>query len=230
MKQTLGGNVSEAGEPEDPGADELAQLPEDAARYHWVHDAGTRGWIEAATFSFVRGMPQDEVIQRLGDGRAAALRPVSMDEAAELDRRSGWLYSSEEVGVAVVDTIGAWTIVAEPNGWRGADTGVIERVSEGGELISVYWNIEGVTRIAYAIDGMVITAVDALLPEDREGTDPDRLSPLMEDLPIGDHPLVGSVFSATQIAGMSVAGRLTGVWLDPTWAATPRRAVRLPWP
>jgi hypothetical protein len=142
-----------------------------------------------------------------------------MDEAIDIGVR----YAFDEKSAAVVDTIGQWTIIAEANGWLGATPDVIERASKGGELISVYWNVNGVTWINYASNGTLVTAFEAIFPDDREGSDPDKLNALMDGLPFGVHPLMA-------IAGMSLAGRLTGVWLDPEWAATPHRAVLMPWP
>lgn len=54
---------------------------------------------------------------------------------------------------------------------------VLRRLSQDATVVEVFWLINNFNRVYYAVDGIVVTALDVLRPQDhRWGVDPDALT------------------------------------------------------
>jgi|ERR1700683_1348346 len=121
----------------------------------------------------------------------------------ELSADFGYEDPSPETGAwLAIKRLGPWVLLAEINGWRGTEPEVFERVSARSRALSLYWNVNMVTRFCYAVSGEIRTEFDAVTPEDRIGTDPDCLAGLFAGL-----DQASGSFPAWMLA---LAGRVTG--------------------
>jgi len=168
----------------------------------------------AVTVTFVRGVSPDEVIRRLGANPSAGTEMLHSD----VWETQGQGYEFH-LGVQV-DVVDAWTVIVEPNGWMLTSPGTAERVSVGGELVSLYWNVNALMQFIAARDGTLIRRFDPLLYKQQSI---GRPLPEEADLPFG-HP------GDPRGAAIQLAERLTGVrltrdWLlndrHPTWTGFP---------
>jgi hypothetical protein len=114
----------------------------------------------------------------------------------------------------------AWSLAVEHNGWQGSRLEVLRRLSAGTRAVSVFWNVNGVTRFRYVVDGVVMTGID---PPSRWGVDPSGLDALGGDLPWETDPASAMV---------TLAGRLTGEPPLEEWVRGPLAIAGIvtPWP
>lgn len=171
------------------------------------------GAAEVAAFSWV----QDTVI-----GEAACVTLVKSGDPAKIaralggrlrqSRRASLAQVAEELGddpVVAVRGIGSWVLAVEVNGWQGSRPEVLRRVARGTRAVSTFWNINRVTRFSYAASGQVVTAFEAMSPEQREGSDPDSLEEARAGLPWDTADWVALM--------LALAARLTGDPVEPAW-------------
>lgn len=171
-------------------------MADETEEFSWFRSSPLR---DGACITLV-GPPDAEGVVRGFGGDLSAARPMSL---AAL----GWP-GVDEPTIAVRE-VGEWLLVVEVNGWQGSRPEVLRRVSAGGRVVSVYWNIEATTRFSYAVSGRLLTAFDAMAPDRRFGADPDGLEAARAGLPwaTGDWvPLL-----------LALAARVTGVRLRPEW-------------
>jgi Family of unknown function (DUF6461) len=142
------------GEPEPPRPDR----PERA--YRWVE--GTSLGV-AATVTVVTGSTAADVLRAFG---ADPERPESLSAISEemIDTMS------IDPWVAVLDA-GTSVLAVEYNGWQGSDENVLVRASVGGRAASMFWNVNGVTRLSFAEHGRLLASVEPLLEEFGAGPD-----------------------------------------------------------
>jgi hypothetical protein len=102
-------------------------------------------------------------------------------------------------------------LVIEPNGYLSSIPAVLADLSRGGRALSVFWNVNALMSVCYAVDGDVRRSFDALLL-DGEG------EPLPEEsgLPFG-HP------GKPRTAMLALVERITGVAVDRDWLMRTRR-------
>jgi hypothetical protein len=74
---------------------------------------------------------------------------------------------------ALLRQVGDVVIVVENNGFEGSRPEVLQRLP--GSAVSLYWNVNAVTRFSYAVEGTVLTAFEAMLRNDRSGAEPDAV-------------------------------------------------------
>ncbi|HUA28653.1 MAG TPA: DUF6461 domain-containing protein [Streptosporangiaceae bacterium] len=131
------------GEPEPPRPDR----PERA--YRWVEDSSLR---MAATVTVVTGSTAADVLSAFG---ADPDRPESLSAIAEemIDTMS------IDPWVAVLDA-GSAVLAVEYNGWQGSDEDLLASASAGGRAASMFWNVEGLTRLSFAERGSCLASFE----------------------------------------------------------------------
>ncbi|MFC7340903.1 DUF6461 domain-containing protein [Saccharopolyspora griseoalba] len=159
---------------------------------------------DAACLTLVRGTDLGAVAEDFGAVTAYG-RPMDIDEFCE----EAFAYQEKHPMIAL-RPIGEWTLVVEDSGHQGVRPEVLRRVAHP-EAVSLYWNEDVRTRFARTAEGVVRTAFEAVLPERREGTDPDGLERLREDLPWSQADPVALM--------MALAGRVTGLTPGSDWLA-----------
>ncbi|MEV5712595.1 DUF6461 domain-containing protein [Amycolatopsis mediterranei] len=131
------------GEPEPPVADR----PE--VRYRWI---GRSRLTVAATVTVVTGLPADDVLRAFG---ADPGRPEPLAELREA-YADPWL--------AVLELDGA-VVAIEENGFTGSHAPVLTTASRAGRAASMFWNVNGMTRLSFARGGELRSAFEPGLGE-----------------------------------------------------------------
>jgi hypothetical protein len=184
---------------------------EEIAQYEWLENSPIG---EAGCVTFVEGTDLGAVAAAFGGSLDEAVE-VAVDGAYEPD------YAQEAV---MLRQVGGWVVAIEDNGWQGSRPEVLRRLIAG-RAVSCFWNVNAVTRFSYANHGTVVTAFEALFPDDRSGLDPDALEDLGAGLPWDD-----AVGAAEQLM-FALAARITGIEFIPDLLAGPMLSVPLrPWP
>jgi hypothetical protein len=175
---------------------------------------------EAVCISYVHGIDDDAMIRAFGGDPADTAPRSARDLGEELAR-----FRYDEVPpVLLVAPVGEWLIGVEYNGFQGSRPEVLRGASAGGAAVSVYWNVNGTNRFAYATGGRTTVGFDMHRPEYRHGAAPDAVAAHLDDLPFGYD---GDAYAAGLALAERVTGvRLTGALLDGTF----RRAVVRPVP
>jgi hypothetical protein len=171
-------------------------MADETAGFSWFRSSPLR---DGACITLV-GPPDAEGVVRGFGGDLSEARPMSLAAVG--------MPTVDEPTIAVRD-VGEWLLVVEVNGWQGSRPEVLRRVSAGGRVVSVYWNVEATTRFSYAVSGQLLTAFEAMTPDRRFGADPDALETARSGLPwaTGDWvPLL-----------LALAARVTGVGMRPQW-------------
>lgn len=110
-------------------------------------------------------------------------------------------------GVALAGGLGEWVLLVEPNGFQGQRESILSSLSREGRALSVFWNIDADTAIAYAERGQLLSVFDPLDPE----TDiPEPLAPLID---------VAAFEDDWEAAALDLAERVTGERLEDGWLA-----------
>lgn len=182
------------GEAEPP----VVAEPEDA--YHWVERSAL---AEAGTITVVAQGNPDTVVRAFGADPAT---PEPMDELEEraMERNDPWI---------AVAPITDGVLAVEYNGYQGSHGPELRALSCGTRAASLYWNVNGVTRLSFAADGRIVAAFE--LGEQQQ--DP-ALEPILRDLDFGDYRnriakglvaverFTGSVFAESDLARVESAG------------------------
>ncbi|MFI7344020.1 DUF6461 domain-containing protein [Streptomyces sp. NPDC050085] len=166
------------------------------------------GLAEAATFTAVRGADEDAVIRLFG-GDLGQASPMYLEELRE--HYDGDLILVSRSGPAVV--------VVENNNYQGAREEVLRPLSRLGRSASAFWNVNAVSQLSLAEDGLVLSMLDMVMPEDAFGARPEAWQPLLEGLAFG----VGSGWGE----GLAAVERATGARFDSAWVRGPHRAVAI---
>jgi hypothetical protein len=97
---------------------------------------------------------------------------------------------------------------------------VLRRLSQDATHHEVFWVINNFSRLYYAVDGVVVTELDVLNPQDRWGADPDASTDHLDALrdlrdrergPLPDWE-----------TAMATVESLTGLGLDADWFERPQ--------
>jgi hypothetical protein len=97
---------------------------------------------------------------------------------------------------------------------------VLRRLSQDATAHEVFWLINNFNRLSNAVDGVVVTELDVLRPQDRWGADPDALTDhlgALRDL----HSRERGPFPDWETA-MATVESLTGLGLDADWFDRPQ--------
>ncbi|MDX2623887.1 DUF6461 domain-containing protein [Streptomyces sp. NPDC019826] len=124
----------------------------------------------------VRGVTQQEVLDRLGITNREELSEYRIDNGAEhlgMDARAVRLYSPPN---------SEWFYLIDVNGHEGAShrRPVLRRLSQGTEVISVWSLLSSTTHVTQARGGEIVATCSTWLFEPASGSDPDRLNGALE--------------------------------------------------
>ncbi len=146
---------------------------------------------------------------RMTVGRLAGLRPraelparltVAQALAAQ-DDLPDFAWGSV---LAQTDSLDGWAVLIEPNGWTASTPETIARLSEWGEALNVFWNVNAVMSFSYARNGTLVRQFDPLLYDDGGKPLPEEA-----DLPWGtDEPRASS---------LALMERLSGAHIERDW-------------
>jgi hypothetical protein len=175
--------------------------------YDWVDNDAL---LAAACLTGVVGVSAEEVVRRFGADLMTE-RSATFDDA----------FNDMSTARLVFDDVHGGVLVAENNGWEGSRPEVVEAVSDGSRVASIYWNVNAVMRFTYAENGVVVACFDPLFVEQTWiGADPASIRERASDLEFGvERPLSDS---------LTLIERLTGVGFERSWFEQPHRCVAIP--
>ncbi len=179
--------------------------PEDA--YRWVEKSAL---AEAGTITVVAASDPDTVVRAFGADPAARER-IEYLEGKAMAHGHPWLAVTP-----VTDAV----MAVEYNGYQGSFAPELQALSLGTRAASMYWNINGLTRLSFAADGRVIAAFEL-----GEQCDDPVLEPVLRDLDFDDYRhqiakglvaverFTGCAFTESDLARLESAG--IGFAVDP---------------
>ncbi|MFI6984257.1 DUF6461 domain-containing protein [Embleya sp. NPDC050154] len=135
----------------------------------WLREAREFGSDYCVTFA--RGLEPLELLTRMGCDPGTAA-PMGLVDATET-------YFDTGVETIRAGTSRGWAYAVETTGNRGFEEGVLAAVSTGTEAVLVYSDCNPVAYLLHAQNGAIVCGFEEDAPEDRIGTDPDRLLPHM---------------------------------------------------
>jgi hypothetical protein len=166
--------------------------------------------------TFVRGNDLGRVAEAFG-GVAGFGRRLDIDEFCE----EAFAHQEKHPMIALRQ-VGDWVLVVEDNGRQGQRPEVLRRAAMFA-AVSVFWDASELTRFSHAAGGVVRTSFEAVLPEYREGAEPDELEAVRAGLPWSEADPV--------VLMLALAGRLTGLAPNPGWLAGEFQTFPVaPWP
>ncbi len=145
----------------------------------------------AACVSWVRDLAPEEAFMRLGGRPPFPLRSANevLDAANGVWGTAGVLYPVAMLG-ARLDA--RWTLLHEPNGSAVTAGAELVTLSIGAEVVSVFWNANGLGEIAVARDGVIAALIHDVVVDflaegnagidDVTGTDPACVADLIRAL------------------------------------------------
>ncbi|MGA4837518.1 DUF6461 domain-containing protein [Streptomyces sp. G45] len=166
------------------------------------------GLDQAATFTAVRGGDEDTVIRLFG-GDPGQARAMGLEELRE----------HYEGDLILVSRSGPALVVVENNNYQGSREEVLRPLSRLGRAASAFWNVNAVSRLSLAEDGLVSSVFDMVVPGDPGGARPEAWEPLLEGLTFGVEGDDGWG------RGLVAVGRATGARFDEGWVRGPHRVV-----
>ncbi|WP_371785948.1 DUF6461 domain-containing protein [Streptosporangium subroseum] len=159
--------------------------------------------------TWTSGPTPEELLKILG-GDASSFSRCDFDEASEL---------ALDEDVILAGRLGRWTVAVEPAGFQGIQHENVQRASQGGQALSVFWNANIDARVVHCVDGRIHAEFDPLRPEEMSGEDPSLVLSWIEALDWND-------WSASALA---MGELFSGEVLDEAWLAMPHQcAVVLP--
>jgi hypothetical protein len=175
--------------------------------YGWLEsDERPGAWMgEASCFTFVRGISVEEVVASAGFETVEDLDLSDDPDAAER-------LADEGIAVFVADN--GWTVVYQDNGFPDQFANAILASSAVEQGVVAFWNVNSVTEFSYWEAGTLVASFD--FPDDRHGSEPDRLLADMRDLglvPDEEEGFVDLLYAKL----MALAERITGVRLGPNF-------------
>lgn len=166
--------------------------------YGWAESGDPR--LEAISITLVRP-DDDRPLQVLAPREQL---PGLMTVAQALQAQDGLADFAWGSVLVQTDSIDDWTALIEPNGWAASMPEVVARLSERGEAVNVFWNLNAVMSFTLARNGNVVRTFDPLLYDTIDGALPEET-----DLPWGiGHPRAGA---------LALMERLTLVRIDRAW-------------
>jgi hypothetical protein len=175
----------------------------DTTRFGWAED------IEALNVTLVRGMDANGITAVLGL-RTLSEAPMSFEAAwSEFGQGDdhGWFVQ--------LDTLDGWIAIIEDNGYYGSLDEYLGPLSAGGGAVTLFWNVNGVTRFSQALSGKVSRTFDPT------GIDWEDGEPLPEEADL-DFEDVESDYLGL---GLLLMERLTGVTIDGNWVLNRARPI-----
>ncbi|CAL9530401.1 DUF6461 domain-containing protein [Streptomyces sp. enrichment culture] len=191
-----------------------------AADYTWFEERFP-DLAEAYCFTLVRGLRPAEVLDRLGGRAEPALTGTDavVEAAFDLVRASGGRRQ-----LLAMTSVGAWTLLIEPNGCTGVTEDRALPASAGTRWVSHFVNINGLDAFLWAEDTVRRLWFEPGFPDERWGTTPDELLDAMHGVGFrfGDDEEADAAEEAddpgpdlSAPAAFALAEHLTGVAVTP---------------
>ncbi|MEO3805674.1 DUF6461 domain-containing protein [Nonomuraea sp. B1E8] len=111
-----------------------------------------------------------------------------------------------------------WVIALEPQGFEGSRKEVLTRLSRSEQALSVYWNVEMDSAIAYADGGRVLTTFNLVNPDERTGDDPHSLDHLLSQVGLNG----GQPTHARKARSLALGELISGRTLTPERLRAPQ--------
>lgn len=186
----------------------------DLSAFAWTVDT------EATCIAVVGGCTEEELIDRYGGDPSTAF-PATLDQAWDLAAAGG--------PVLFVRSVRGLVVAVEDNGWQGTRPEVLREVTAGGgRMISVFWNVNALSEVNLAENGVPRVSFEGLSPAERLGPDPDRLLPAMRQVGYpADDAADDGPDPQWKERMLALVGAVTGVEVTVPVLAGPFRAVRL---
>jgi hypothetical protein len=182
------------------------------SRYMWIEEDR---W-GANCITFVKSSNEDEILRCFG-GDLTTEKQMTLGEAIESRIFTG--SHGNDCSFVLAGRIGEWIVTEEFYGYQGVRHEVWRRASQGTEMVIMSWDVDGRAEFIYAVEGKEVVAFDMDFPEERGGSDPDRLLDYMLELPFSAENRLASA--------LALAERITGVRLEPNWIESKHRVVKV---
>jgi hypothetical protein len=188
----------------------MGRMTKTGADYVWFEN-DFPNLAEAYCFTLVRGLSPTEVAARLEGRPEAPLHGIAavVDAAfAQYDLGRG------DHQLVAMTTVGAWTLLIEPNGFLGVTEDRALPASAGTSSISHFSNVNAVGTFLWAEDQELRLCFDPMFPDVRSGSAPDELLDVMEQVgfPLQEEDPEPDLSSS---AAFALAEHLTGVAITP---------------
>jgi Family of unknown function (DUF6461) len=182
--------------------------------YSWF-DERFPALAEAYCITLVSGLPPEEVLRRFGATEQAPIAGVADLVAAAF---AAWDRSDGFQLFLAATAVGDWTLMVEPNGFLGITESAVVPLSRGRRVVSHFRNVNAVDHFYWIEDGTVRLTFEPLFAHRRDGSDPDALVDVMEQ--VGFDVRSGGPDGHTA-AAFALAEYLTGVRLTPQLLESP---------
>lgn len=186
-------------------------------------DLSTFAWTvdtDATCVAVVGGCTEDELIDRYGGDPSTAF-PATLGQA--------WDLAADGGPVLFVRSVRGLVVAIEDNGWQGTRPEVLREVTAGGgRMITVFWNVNALSEVTLAENGVQLVSFEGISPDARLGPDPDRLLPAMRQVGYpADDGADDGLDPQWKERMLALVGVVTGVDVTVPVLAGPFRAVRL---
>ncbi|MCY0945877.1 DUF6461 domain-containing protein [Streptomyces antarcticus] len=166
---------------------------------------------EAYCFTLVRGLSPAELMSRIGGQPESPLQGIAAVTNAAF-AQYGLADGARQL--VAMTTVGAWTLLIEPNGYLGVTEDRALPASAGASWISHFVNVNAVGTFLWAEDQVLRLCFDPMFAEDRWGTSPDELLDVMRR--IGFHlEEENPETDLSSPAAFALAEHLTGIAITP---------------
>ncbi|MBR7831847.1 hypothetical protein KDL01_01160 [Actinospica durhamensis] len=132
------------------GEPEPSTVVRPEAAYRWISGSFLR---EAATVTIATGVTPEELIRIFGGDPDRPEPTASISHEQHEDRNK--LIAS----IAVLD-IGGGVLAVEDNGFQGADSEIVRKLSRQGRAASMYWNVNALTCLTLAEGGRLLESFE----------------------------------------------------------------------
>jgi uncharacterized protein DUF6461 len=178
-----------------------------AGDYTWFKDSPL-GWAYCLTL--VEGLDRAEALQRIKADPSERVAGVINFSRYAADN-SSW-HSGSRFVIGAVQLEG-WTLLVEWNGFLGVTQEVIRPLSAGTRVVSHCRNVDAEDRFCWMEDGDLRLRFEPLFPYHRDGSDPDVLLEVMEQVGFDLRDIEDRDFELHTEAAFALAEHLTGVKL-----------------
>ncbi|MFD1374131.1 DUF6461 domain-containing protein [Actinoplanes sichuanensis] len=136
--------------------------------------------------TFVRGRAPHEVISLLGGADPVSIvsSGAALEASVAVEDRvdDQGVRQPTRLDYVAVTRIDDWSMIIESNSVRCTDADVEQALSAAGETVSYYFTVNTNSWFSWHIDGREVVCFDPTYPEERYGTDPGRLDPVLTEL------------------------------------------------
>jgi Family of unknown function (DUF6461)/Transposase domain (DUF772) len=149
-----------------------------AADYLWFAERYP-DLAEAFCLTLARDVAPAEVLHRMGTRETTELTGVGEVCRHYFTSVTPRGYPSLLVAATIMD---GWTLAVEPNGFLGVTDEIVATLSRGTKVVSLFRNVNALTRFCWAEDGKVRLSFAPLFPTWREGSDAHGLVDVMRQV------------------------------------------------